>query len=78
MAIRFVEVRLPIDVHEETNALTESFEVVDRWAVPSGIEEIHQYLMESQNVEPLVDAIRSRLGENRRIIAMPVEATMPR
>lgn len=77
MALRFLEVRLPREVRDEAAALSESYPVIDRWCVPSGEDDLHEFLLESQEVEPLVDALRSRFGD-RRIIVMPVEATIPR
>lgn len=77
MALRFVEVHLPTEVHDEAEGIVGSHNVIDRWCLPSEDGEVHQFLLESQHVEPLVDALRSRFGE-RRIIVMPVEATLPR
>lgn len=77
MALRFLEVRLPRDVHGEAEGMSEGHEIIDQWCTPADDEELHQYLLESQNVEPLVDALRSRFGDVR-IIVMPVEATIPR
>ena len=77
MALRFLEVRLPRDVHDEADGISESHDVIDQWCTPADDEELHQYLLESQHVEPLVDAFRSRFGDVR-IIVMPVEATIPR
>ncbi len=77
MPLRFLEVRLPTDVHEEVEALSEGHHVIDAWCVPADDQELHRYLLESNHVEPLIDALRSRFGEVRFVV-MPVEATMPR
>lgn len=77
MALRFVEVRLPSGSKDEADAILEGHEVIDRWRLDGPGEEVHQYLLESQAVEPLADALRSRFGDVR-VIVMPVEATMPR
>lgn len=78
MALRFLEVRLPRTVRDEAAGLADAYPVIDRWCVPSGDDDLHEFLLESQEVEPLVDALRSRFGDDRRIIVMPVEATLPR
>lgn len=78
MTLRLVEVRLPTEVHDEADALSGSHDVIDRWFVDAGDQEVHQYLLESDRVESLVDAMRSRFGDELRIIIQPVEATLPR
>ncbi len=78
MALRFLEARLPRDVHEEVHAIAESHDLIDQWHVPADKQEIHRFLLESNNVEALVDALRSRFGDEIRIVVMPVEATLPR
>lgn len=77
MALRFVEVHLLSEVRDEASGIVEGHNVIDQWCLPSKDGDVHQFLLESQYVEPLVDALRSRFGD-RRFIIMPVEATLPR
>lgn len=78
MALRYLEARLPAEVHDEAEALLQDHAVIDASCVPTGDVELHRFLLESQDVEGIVDALRSRFGDDVRMVIMPVEATLPR
>lgn len=78
MALRFLEARLPRNIHGEVHAISEGHDLIDQWHVPADDQEIHRFLLESNSVEGLVDALRSRFGDEIRIVILPVEATLPR
>lgn len=79
MALRYMEVRLTRDLHDEAESIIDGHEVIESTCVPAGgDDELHRFLLEKERVEPLVDAFRSRFGDDIRIVIMAVEATLPR
>ncbi len=79
MALRYLEVRLPNGDRDEAHDLTEGHDVIDHSFVPASTEDdLHRFLLESDRVEALVDALRTHFGEDKRMLIMAVEATLPR
>lgn len=79
MALRYLEVRLPGENRVEAQALTEGHDIIEHSVIPVASDlEMHRFLLEAEKVEGIVDAVRSRFGDEVRIVIMPVEATLPR
>lgn len=80
MALRLIEVTIPVEGGERIPELLDDVSVIDCWTVASGDERAHlRVLVEADETEALSDALVDAFGTSDvfRLVALSAETTLP-
>jgi len=80
MALRLMQVLLPIDAEGDLEDLLEERKVMGRWHDSDGSRLVVHLLVPAEQTEPIMDRFEQRFGgvEGFHIVLVPVEAVLPR